>query len=257
MRNPNRKIPKRKKLKAQGDEKAYLDLEDIDKMEEATVCGRDQLIVRLLFRLGCRVSELMGLTVDDIDFTRGTVRIEHLKAKLQLYCPACGARLGKTHRFCPSCGSRVEEALAREMEKKRMRLLPLDQDSLDMLHEFIEGGPPVYKGERALIFGISSNRARQVVREAADKAGLPHLIDAKTGRLMNISPHRLRDAFAVRAMKTNDSGEGMRQLQEHLGHARFDATAKYRKISGEESKEWYSKLWPEETQAKAEEKKEN
>jgi integrase/recombinase XerD len=252
MRNPTRKPPKKKKLKPRGDEKAYLDLEDIDKMEEATVCGRDQLIVRLLFRLGCRVSELVGLAVDDIDFTRGTVRIEHLKAKLQLYCPACGARLGKTHRFCPSCGSRVEEALARDLEKKKMRLLPLDQDSLDMLQEFIERGVTVKKGDRQMIFGITSNRAWQVVREAAEKAGMPHLIDAKTGRIMNISPHRLRDAFAVHAMQTDDSGEGMRQLQEHLGHARFDATAKYRKISGEEAAEWYDKLWPEENQSKAE-----
>ncbi|MDD5095870.1 MAG: tyrosine-type recombinase/integrase [Dehalococcoidia bacterium] len=248
MRNPTRKTPKRKKLKARGNEKAYLDPEDIIKMEAATTNQRDYLIVRLLFRLGCRISELVGLAVDDIDLTRGTVRIEHLKAKLQLYCPTCGAKLGKTHRFCPSCGSRVEEALAKELEKKRMRLLPLDRDSMDMLQVFIEGGPPVYKDGRALIFGITSHRARQVVREAADKADLPHLIDAKTGRLMNISPHRLRDAFAVHAMQTDDSGEGMRQLQEHLGHERFDATAKYRKIAGEEAREWYDKLWSEENQ---------
>ncbi|MFA5186780.1 MAG: tyrosine-type recombinase/integrase [Patescibacteria group bacterium] len=245
MRNPYRKPPKKKKLKARGDEKAYLDLEDVDKLEDATTNFRDLLIVRMLFRLGCRISELVGLAVDDIDFKRGTVRIEHLKAKLQLYCPACGARLGRTHRFCPSCGSRVEEALAREMEKKRMRLLPLDQDSLDMLQEYIERGGPVNKDGRALIFGISSHRARQVVREAAEKADLPHLIDARTGRLMNISPHRLRDAFAVHAMQTDDSGEGMRQLQEHLGHTRFDATAKYRKISGEEAAEWYKRIWQE------------
>jgi len=247
MKSPFRKPPKRKKLKAQGNEKAYLDPEDIDKIESATTNQRDYLIVRLLFRLGCRISELVNLAVDDIDFNRGTVRIQHLKAKLQLYCPHCGARLGKTHRFCPSCGNRVAEAVVREEERKNMRLLPLDQESLDMLRVFIEGGPPVYKGGRPLIFGITSHRAREVVREAAEKAQLPHLIDARTGRLMNISPHRLRDAFAVHAMQTDDSGEGMRQLQEHLGHARFDATAKYRKIAGEEAREWYDKLWPKET----------
>jgi integrase/recombinase XerD len=35
----------------------------------------------------------------------------------------------------------------------------------------------------------------------------------------------------------------MRLLQEHLGHASFNTTAKYRKISGEEHGEWYRQLW--------------
>lgn len=248
---------KKKRLKAVGNEKAYLDPEDIERLEEATVCVRDQLIVRLLFRLGCRVSELIGLAVDDIDFARGTVRIEHLKAKLKFYCPDCGVGLGKTHRFCPSCGSRVEETVARETENKRMRLLPLDEDSLDLLKGFIERQSGVPKDGRQLVFGISRHRAGQIVREAAENAGLPHLIDSNSGRIMNISPHRLRDAFAVHAMQTNDSGDGLRHLQEHLGHARFDTTARYRKISREESKEWYGKLWPKENRSAKEAKKEN
>jgi integrase/recombinase XerD len=61
--------------------------------------------------------------------------------------------------------------------------------------------------------------------------------------LRGVSPHRLRDAFAVHAMKTDDSGEGMRLLQEHLGHTSFNTTAKYSKIAGEERKAWYEKLW--------------
>ena len=49
--------------------------------------------------------------------------------------------------------------------------------------------------------------------------------------------------FAVHAMKVNDSGDGLRLLQEHLGHASFDTTAKYRKVAGEELRDWYQKLW--------------
>ena len=44
-------------------------------------------------------------------------------------------------------------------------------------------------------------------------------------------------------MKLDDTGDGLRMLQEHLGHANFNTTAKYRKISGEEHKDWYQKLW--------------
>ena len=45
----------------------------------------------------------------------------------------------------------------------------------------------------------------------------------------------LRDAYSVHAMKLDDSGDA-RLLQEHIGHA------KYRKIAGEEHREWYDRL---------------
>ena len=47
-------------------------------------------------------------------------------------------------------------------------------------------------------------------------------------------------------MKVNDSGDGLRMLQEHLGHTSFNTTAKYRKVAGEELKSWYEKLWEQE-----------
>jgi integrase/recombinase XerD len=47
-------------------------------------------------------------------------------------------------------------------------------------------------------------------------------------------------------MKVDDSGEGMRMLQEHLGHASFNTTARYRKVASEEHQNWYNKLWKQE-----------
>jgi len=94
-----------------------------------------------------------------------------------------------------------------------------------------------------LLFGINRHRAWQIVKECADKAGLPKLINSETGRVHNVSPHRLRDAFAVHAVKVDDSGDGLRLLQEHLGHVSFNTTAKYRKVAGEELKGWYDRLW--------------
>jgi integrase/recombinase XerD len=133
--------------------------------------------------------------------------------------------------------------LLREQEYRRQRVLPIDSQTLGMLKEYIDrGGPVLKKGER-LIFGVNRHRAWQIVSECAEKAGLPKLINAETGKVHNVSPHRLRDAFAVRAVKLNDTGDGLRLLQEHLGHASFNTTAKYRKVAGEELKNWYEKLW--------------
>jgi integrase/recombinase XerD len=94
-----------------------------------------------------------------------------------------------------------------------------------------------------MIFGLSRHRAWQIVKECAEKARLPRLVNSESGKVHNVSPHRLRDAFAVMAVKQNDSGDGIRLLQEHLGHQSIVTTMKYRKVSGEEHKEWYAKLW--------------
>jgi len=218
--------------------KAYLDAEEVEGLEKAATCFRDRLLIRLLFRLGCRISEALGLKVEGIDFAQGTVSIEHLKTRLKLTCPKCGARLGKSHKFCPICGNSVAKALAQEREHHRMRTLPVDSDTLEMLGEFITRDKT-----KGLIFRINRHRAWQIVRECAQRAGLPDLINPETGKKHGVSPHRLRDAFAVHAVKIDDSGDGLRLLQEHLGHVSFNTTAKYRKVAGEEHKEWYQRLW--------------
>ncbi len=223
--------------------KTYLEPKEVELLEKAATCLRDWLLIRLLFRLGCRISEALALRVEDIDFDRGTVTIEHLKARLRLFCPNCNGRLGKTHTFCPKCSARVEKSLTQEQERRRMRTLPIDGDTLEILRDYIRRGGPVSRGGRRLIFGINRHRAWQVVRDCAERAGLPNLVTPETGRVHGVSPHRLRDAFAVHAVKLDDSGDGLRLLQEHLGHASFNTTAKYRKVAGEEHREWHERLW--------------
>jgi len=223
--------------------KVYLELHEIEQMEEQATCFRDKLLIRILFRLGCRVTEALGLTVEDVDFAQGTVSIQHLKARSRISCAHCGTRLSRTHTFCPKCATRVEQALTLEQEHRRMRTLPLDRETLEVLEDYICRGGPVSREGKRFIFGINRHRAWQIVRGCADKAGLPKLVNPETGKVHNVSPHKLRDAFAVHAVKLDDSGDGLRFLQEHMGHQSFNTTAKYRKVAGEEHREWYDRLW--------------
>ena len=142
-----------------------------------------------------------------------------------------------------SCGHSVEKAPFQEQEHSRIRTLPIDSDTLSMLKDYIKRGGPVSRGNKRLIFGINRHRAWQMVRDCADRAGLGDLVNPTTGKKRGVSPHRLRDAFAVHAAKLNDSGDVIRLLQEHLGHASFNIKAKYRKVAGEEHREWYEELW--------------
>ena len=223
--------------------KAYLETEEIERLEVAATNMRDRLLIRLLFHLGCRISEALATKVEDIDLIQGTVMIVHLKTRLKLFCHNCNTRLGRQHAFCPGCGLKLDKISSQAQEHRRQRTLPVDYKTLRMLKEYIERGGPVIRDGKKLIFGINRHRAWQVVKECAEKAGLPKLVNPETGRRHNVSPHRLRDAFAVHAVKADDSGDGLRLLQEHLGHQSFNTTARYRKVSGREQRDWYEKLW--------------
>ena len=223
--------------------KAYLEPNEIEQLESAAVYLRDKLLIRLLFHLGCRISEALALGVIDIDFKQGTVTIQHLKSRIKLSCPKCGARLGKTHGFCPKCGKEVGQVIAKAQEHRKVRTLPLDEGTLKMLKDYIKRGGPIKRGDKNLIFGINRHRAWQIVRECSKKVGLPEMLNPESGKVHSVSPHKLRDAFATHAVKLDDSGDGLRLLQEHLGHTSFNTTAKYRKVSGKEHRDWYQRLW--------------
>jgi len=222
--------------------KAYLELADIALMEEVANARRDKLLIRLLSRLGCRISEVLALKVKDIDFEKRTVTILHLKRSVNVSCPSCRAKLGSRHQYCPVCGKRVNDTIKRQQERRRIRVLPIDQRSIEMLRCYLNQSKVQIDSDEPL-FRLNRHRAWQIIRECARRAGLPSLVNPETGRIRGVSPHRLRDAFSVHAMKLNDSGDGLRLLQEHLGHASFNTTAKYRKIAGNEHREWYDQLW--------------
>jgi len=223
--------------------KTYLEPNEVDQIEQAAECLRDKLLIRLLARLGCRVSEALGIAVSDIDFDQGTVTIVHLKRRIKLSRPTCKQRLSRTARFCPGCGLLVEQAVINEREHRRHRVLPVDDDTLNMLREYITRGGPVGVNGHRVLFGITRYSAWLIIKSCAARAGLEKLVNSETGQVKGISPHRLRDAFATHAIKLDGSSDGLRLLQEHLGHQSIATTMKYRKVSGDEHRDWYQRLW--------------
>ena len=234
--------------------KTYLEPEEVELLEGGAVaydrkerawkpCLMYRLLIRLLFRLGCRVSEALGIAVNDIDFKHKRITIQHLKTRIKLSCPDCGISLSRTARFCPGCGVRVENAVREAAEHRRQRSLPIDDETLEMLKEYINGGGLVSTNGKQLLFGFDRRHAWHIVRRCAERARLGMLVNPETGERRGISPHRLRDAFAVNAVKKDDSADALRLLQEMLGHKSIETTMRYRKVAGEELERWYEKLW--------------
>ena len=100
--------------------KTYLESEEVEKLELSTRNQRDRLLIRLLSRLGCHVSEALAISIDDIDYSERVVTIQHLKTRLRLDCPFCGARLSASHVFCPRCGLKVEAAVSQSKEREAL-----------------------------------------------------------------------------------------------------------------------------------------
>jgi len=220
--------------------KVYLTPDEVEHMAEAATCVRDEVLVRVLFWGSCRISEALGIEVDDVDPIQGTATIKHLKTRIRLLCPHCDTRLSRIAKFCPSCGKEVPEPVRKEQEMHRVRTIPLEKKTMDMLIDFIHRD-----GTEGLIFKIGRIQAQKIVKDCARRAGVGELVNPETGKIHGISPHRLRDAFAVMAVQYDDSTDGIRMLQEQLGHANIGTTMRYRKVAGKELKEWYSKLWEE------------
>ena len=67
----------------------YLEASEIRDLERVAANIRDLLLIRLLYRLGCRISEALAITVEDVDLKQAAITIQHLKTRLKLACPQC------------------------------------------------------------------------------------------------------------------------------------------------------------------------
>lgn len=108
---------------------AYLELQEIALLEQSATNLRDRLLIRLSFHLGCRVSEALAPSVDDINFTESTIAIIHLKSRLKLSRIQCGSGLGRSHMYYPKYGGKVENAQAKQQECHRQHMRPRSPES--------------------------------------------------------------------------------------------------------------------------------
>ncbi|MFM9033544.1 MAG: site-specific tyrosine recombinase XerD [Mycobacterium sp.] len=149
---------------------------------------RNRALLELLYSTGARISEAVGLDVDDVD-------------------------------------TRARSVLLRGKGGKQ-RLVPVGRPAIAALQAYlVRGRPDLARRGRAAGSGggvflnarggrLSRQSAWQVLQDAADRAGISAAV----------SPHTLRHSFATHLL---DGGADVRVVQELLGHASVTTTQIY------------------------------
>ncbi|MCR4562853.1 MAG: tyrosine-type recombinase/integrase [Bacilli bacterium] len=165
---------------------------------------RDQAILTLMLASGMRASEVVGFTLNQVDFRRRTINV---------------LGKGKKYRLVPF----TEEAKG-WMERYRDELRPQLKSKGDALKNNNE-------------FFLSDRGAKLTVR------GLEYILDhicEVTASSMNIHPHELRHTFATDIL---ERGASLRYIQELLGHSSIDTTTIYTHISTKKMVDDYQKFF--------------
>ena len=204
------------------DLKGYLEPEQVEKLMAAASNLRDALLVRIPWRSGMRVSELISIRIQDIDFDNRAITIKVQKTR---------KRDGKT--------------------TERRRVVPIDQDTLNMVREYLDWRKRFpYKGD--LLFPITRQRVDQVYWKLARRAGIGEIGDPAVSQHRKLHPHHMRHSFAIHCIKR---GMTIERLQKILGHSSPTTTSVYLQFSTADLHESYDKIWEEDETAETKETK--
>jgi len=198
------------------DLKGYLEPEQVERLIGVVSNPRDALLVRIPWRSGIRVSELIGIRVQDIDFENRAIVI-------------------KVQKMRKKDGKAIE----------RRRVVPIDRGTLDMVKEYLKWRKQFpYRGD--LLFPISRQRCNQIFWKLARKAGINEIGDPAVSQRRKLHPHHLRHSFAIHCIK---KGMTIERLQKILGHSSPTTTSVYLQYSVADLHESYDKVWGEDETA--------
>ncbi len=181
--------------------------------DDEPVHVRDLAIIELLYACGLRVSELVGLDLDDIDRSNRTVRV---------------TGKGSKERVVPY-GAPAATALDRYLERARPAMLAR-ANAYDATRPVRTGAVhAAFLGVRGGRLGVRSVH-RLVAELLRDIPG--------TGPA---GPHAFRHSAATHLL---DGGADLRAVQEFLGHASLGTTQIYTHVSAERLKQTYRTAHP-------------
>jgi integrase/recombinase XerD len=161
---------------------------------------RDKALIELLYATGARISEAVGLNVDDLLGDDGTAEVVRLFGK------------GGKQRIVP-VGSYARAALDAYLVRSRPVLSVRGRAT-----------PALFLGVRGS--RLSRQNAWLLMRAAAERAKLD----------VELSPHSMRHSFATHLLQ---GGADVRVVQELLGHASVATTQIYTRVTADALRDVY------------------
>jgi integrase/recombinase XerC len=189
---------------------AHLSVEEVRMLLETPDTGaplgrRDRAILELFYASGLRLSELIGLDLDDVNVSSRLVRV-----------------LGKGGKE---------------------RIVPFNRAAADALKAYLKDrytrqlAPAMRRGPREALFvnyrgtRLSGRSVHRLVRRYV----------AACSARFGISPHALRHSFATHLL---ERGADLRTIQELLGHARLTTTQRYTHVNAAQLRDVYRRAHP-------------
>ena len=203
--NPARVVPTPRAPKPLPEVVGATDVAELlDALPATSVGRRDRAALELLYAAGLRVSELVGLDLDDVDLSRRLVRV---------------VGKGNKERVVPF-GKKAEAAIR--------SYLP-DRAAWRHQGRVADGTEPLLVNQRG---GRLSDRSlRRILDGAVHHVALVH----------RLHPHALRHAFATHLL---EAGMDLRAIQELLGHTSLSTTQRYTHLDLAHLMETYRKAHP-------------
>ena len=186
--------------------------------DDSPLGRRDHAILELFYASGLRLSELVGLDLEDLNLTAKMVRV-----------------LGKggKQRIVPFNNSTATAVRAYLKDRE----LLIGQEGRDGRNRKNPSSPSRRSSLSSPLF-VNYRGTRLTVR-SVDRLVRRHVASCSTR--MGISPHALRHSFATHLLQR---GADLRAIQELLGHARLSTTQRYTHVDAAQLLAVYRKSHP-------------
>jgi len=190
----------------------------LDAPPDSPLGRRDRAILELFYASGLRLSELVGLNLEDVNLGSRMVRV---------------LGKGRKERIVPFNGSTAKaiRAYLNDREALVSRAGPDGRTGRDARR------PSAPSRARDPLF-VNYRGGRLTVR-SVDR--LVRRYAAATSARMGISPHAIRHSFATHLLQR---GADLRAIQELLGHARLSTTQRYTHVNAAQLLDVYRKSHP-------------
>jgi integrase/recombinase XerD len=209
---------------------------DIARLVDAAGSVRNKAMVELLYSTGCRVGELVGIRVEDIDLSRRTIRVSGKGKERTVFFGSRAKKLVKAH-----LGSRKKGPLFQPVEPNQKGCVH-QSGNLWTAHwkDYSQGRVHAHKTSTSLGRNLNRRQAWRIFRRKVPQWRLRceprkrHLRTTSVARVLlyasqkaglgRVTPHMIRHSFATHLLHR---GADIRHIQELLGHSSLITTQVY------------------------------